>query len=66
MLFGYPWFKKFNPDINWEKSKLRGPKVQIETLLHSTFNEQRHGSNKRTKRTKTLFSRHKHALYGWE
>jgi len=37
MLFGYPWFKKFNPNINWEKSKLKGPKVQIETLLHSTL-----------------------------
>jgi len=37
MLFGYPWFKKFNPDINWEKSELKGPKVQIETLLHSTL-----------------------------
>jgi len=36
MLFGYPWFKKFNPDIDWEKSKLKGPKVQIETLLHGT------------------------------
>jgi len=37
MLFGYPWFKKFNPDIDWEKSELKGPKVQIETLLHSTL-----------------------------
>jgi len=37
MLFGYPWFRKFNPDIDWEKSKLRGPKVQIETLLHGTL-----------------------------
>jgi len=37
MLFGYPWFKKFNPDIDWEKSKLKGPKVQIETLLHGTL-----------------------------
>ena len=37
MLFGYPWFKKFNPDINWEKSELKGPKVQIETLLHGTL-----------------------------
>jgi len=37
MLFGYPWFKKFKPDIDWEKSKLKGPKVQIETLLHGTF-----------------------------
>jgi len=37
MLFGYPWFKKFKPDINWEKSKLKGPKVQIKTLLHGTL-----------------------------
>jgi len=37
MLFGYPWFKIFKPDINWETSELRGPKVQIETLLHSTL-----------------------------
>jgi len=37
MLFGYPWFKKFNPDIDWEKSELKGPKVQIETLLHGTL-----------------------------
>jgi len=39
MLFGYPWFKKFNPDIDWEKSKLKGPKVQIETLLHGTLQQ---------------------------
>jgi len=37
MLFGYPWFKIFKPDINWETDKLRGPKIQIETLLHSTL-----------------------------
>jgi len=37
MLFGYPWFKKFNPNIDWEKSKLKGPKVQIETLLYGTL-----------------------------
>ena len=37
MLFGYPWFKKFNPNIDWEKSELKGPKVQIETLLHGTL-----------------------------
>jgi len=39
MLFGYPWFKKFNPDIDWEKSELKGPKVQIETLLHGTLQQ---------------------------
>jgi len=37
MLFGYPWFKKFNLDIDWEKSELKGPKVQIKTLLHGTL-----------------------------
>jgi len=37
MLFGYPWFRKFNPDIDWEKSKLKGPKVKIETLLYGTL-----------------------------
>jgi len=37
MLFGYPWFKKFKPEIDWEKNKLKGPKVRIETLLHSTL-----------------------------
>jgi len=37
MLFGYPWFRKFNPDIDWKKSKLKGPKVKIETLLYSTL-----------------------------
>jgi len=39
MLFGYPWFKKFNPDIDWEKSKLKGPKVKIETLLYGTLQQ---------------------------
>jgi len=41
MLFGYPWFKKFNPDIDWEKSKLKGPKVKIKTLLYSTLQRAR-------------------------
>ena len=39
MLFGYPWFKKFNPDIDWEKSELKGPKVKIETLLYGTLQQ---------------------------
>jgi len=37
MLFGYPWFRKFNLDIDWEKSELKGPKVKIETLLYGTL-----------------------------
>jgi len=39
MLFGYPWFRKFNPDIDWEKSKLKGPKVKIKTLLYGTLQQ---------------------------
>jgi len=37
MLFGYPWFRKFKPDIDWEKSELKGPKVKIKTLLYGTL-----------------------------
>ena len=37
LLFGYPWFKTFKPDIDWENRTLLGPKVQIETLLFGTL-----------------------------
>ena len=37
LLFGYPWFKTFKPDIDWENGTLLGPKVQIETLLFGTL-----------------------------
>ena len=37
LLFGYPWFKAFKPDIDWEKGTLLGPKVQMETLLFRTL-----------------------------
>ena len=37
LLFGYPWFKAFKPDIDWENETLLGPKVQMETLLFGTL-----------------------------
>jgi len=37
LLFGYPWFKAFKPEIDWEKGTLLGPKVQMETLLFGTL-----------------------------
>ena len=37
LLFGYPWFKAFKPEIDWEKGTLLGLKVQIETLLFRTL-----------------------------
>jgi len=36
-IFGYPWFREFNPDIDWPNGMLKGPKVKMETLKHSTF-----------------------------
>ena len=37
LLLGYPWFKAFKPDIDWENGTLLGPKVQMETLLFGTL-----------------------------
>jgi len=34
-IFGYPWFRKFNPDVDWENTKLRGPQVKVETIQHN-------------------------------
>jgi len=68
MIFGYPWFKRFNPDIDWEKSELKGPKAQIKTYFMVPFSKQKHGSNRRHRKTKTSSLRHSKlsALYGWE
>ena len=32
-IFGYPWCQEFKPDIDWENSALKGPKIKVETLL---------------------------------
>jgi hypothetical protein len=36
-IFGYPWCQDFKPDIDWENSRLKGPKVKVETLLHGKY-----------------------------
>jgi len=54
MLFGYPWFKKFKPDIDWEKSELKGPKVQIKTLLHGTLQHAKTWIKQKTQDNKDL------------
>jgi hypothetical protein len=36
-IFGYPWCQDFKPDIDWENSHLRGPKIKVETLLHGKY-----------------------------
>ena len=58
MLFRYPWFRKFKPDIDWKKSKLQGPPVQIETLLHRTLQHAKTWIKSKKEETKTLSSRH--------
>jgi hypothetical protein len=30
-ILGYPWLKEFNPNIDWNKGQILGPKIQIET-----------------------------------
>jgi hypothetical protein len=36
-IFGYPWCQDFKPDIDWDNSHLRGPKIKVETLLHGKY-----------------------------
>ena len=31
IILGHPWFKTFNPTIDWTTNRLRGPDVRIET-----------------------------------
>ena len=36
-ILGYPWFREFQPDIDWANGILRGPTIQMETLLFGTL-----------------------------
>ena len=31
MILSYPWLRTFNPQVNWEKGRILGPEIQIET-----------------------------------
>jgi len=48
-IFGYPWFREFNPDIDWPNSMLKGPKVKMETLKYGTFQHARNFLKERKK-----------------
>jgi len=39
-IFGYPWCKEFNVNINWENSVLKGPKVKVETIWKITWDKE--------------------------
>jgi len=36
-ILGYPWFREFQPNINWANGMLRGPPIYMETLLLGTL-----------------------------
>jgi hypothetical protein len=36
-IFRYPWCQDFKPEIDWENSILKGPKIKVETLLHGRY-----------------------------
>jgi len=36
-ILGYPWFREFQPNINWANGMLRGPPIHMETLLLGTL-----------------------------
>jgi len=38
-ILGYPWFREFQPDINWADRMLKGPTIQMETLLFGTLQQ---------------------------
>jgi len=36
-ILGYPWFRDFQPNIDWANGMLRGPPIHMETLLLGTL-----------------------------
>ena len=36
LILGYPWFKKFNPNFNWDTNTLEGDTVEIDTAGYRT------------------------------
>jgi hypothetical protein len=32
-IFGYPWLRVFNPDIDWKAGQVLGPPIRVETAL---------------------------------
>src|SRR5579863_6031261 len=41
-IFGYPWFRSFSPDIDWPEARLKGPKVQVETIFYGKLKRAQH------------------------
>jgi len=45
-ILGYPWFRAFNPDINWANAELRGPGIKMETIQHEVMEKARNYAQK--------------------
>ena len=41
-IFGYPWCRVFAPEIDWQNTQLKGPKVFAETLLYGRYQRIKH------------------------
>jgi len=40
-ILGYPWFRAFNPEIDWVGAKLKGPGIKMETIRHEVMEKAR-------------------------
>ena len=45
-ILGYPWFRAFNPDIDWTGAKLKGPGIKMETIRHEVMEKARNYAQK--------------------
>ena len=45
-ILGYPWFRAFNPDINWANKELRGPGIKMETIWHEVMEKAKNYAQK--------------------
>ena len=36
-VLGYPWFRIFNPAIDWTNGNINGPQIKMETIQHKVY-----------------------------
>jgi hypothetical protein len=41
-ILGYPWLAKFNPDIDWPRAAVKGPKLTVRTTLKAKITKLEH------------------------
>jgi len=45
-ILGYPWFRAFNPDVDWVEAKLKGSGIKMETIQHKVMEKARNYAQK--------------------